>query len=95
MLVPVALVKENCVSELEETLLLKVVQSAAVRQPKVPESAGAQVTLPFAYASAPEKVVVAAAYTRPLPFTARPEDVSDGMVRVPAFKTWKVEEALA
>ena len=82
-------------SELEETLLLKVEQSAAVRQPKVLESAVAQVTLPFAYASAPEKVVVAAAYTSPLPFTARPEDVSDGMVSVPAFKTWKVEEALA
>ena len=61
MLVPVAFVKESCVSELDETLLLKVVQSAAVRQPKVPEEAVAQVTFPFAYVRPEEKVVVAAA----------------------------------
>jgi len=51
------------VSEEEETLLLNVVQSAPARQPNVEPFAVLQVTLPLLYESAPEYVVVAAAYT--------------------------------
>ena len=48
-------------SDEDDTLLLKVLQSAAARQPKVEASAVLQVTAPEAQARAPEKVVVAAA----------------------------------
>jgi hypothetical protein len=47
-------------SDDEESRVLNEVQSAAVRQPKVPPFAVAQVTFPAENASAPEKVVVAA-----------------------------------
>ena len=49
------------VSEEEETLLLKVLQSAEARQPKTAAVAVSQVVLPFAKVRPPLKVVVAAA----------------------------------
>jgi hypothetical protein len=53
------------VSDDDDTLLLKVVQSEDERQPRAEPEAVLQVTTPFEYVRPVEKVVVAAAYRRP------------------------------
>jgi hypothetical protein len=63
--------------DVEDTLLLKTVQSAEERQPRVEPFAVVHVTFPFAYERAPEKVVVAPEYTRPVASTASPPAESE------------------
>jgi len=57
------------------TLLLKVIQSFALRQPRMDPDAVLQVTAPPEYVRPVENVVVAAAYTFPLASTPRPLEV--------------------